>query len=302
MDMMPRPYAGDADLPLIADLIQAAPPTSRHLVDFPWRLSPPALQSAPDHRLWATPDGTLAGFAARQVWWAVLDIYVRPGPAQREVEEAVFAWAPGRFSALDAERGHALPYWVEAREDDGERLALLARHGYALDDDYDYVMMGRPLDEPLPRPTLPAGYAIRPLAAASEVDAYVAVHRRAFASAHMTTAWRTRTLGMPQYRPELDLVAMGPDGQLAGFCVGWLAAERRAVQIEPLGVDPAFRAGGLARALLLDMFGRCKAHGAEQALVETESSRSPARHAYEAVGFRPLYRALRKGQRFSERR
>jgi ribosomal protein S18 acetylase RimI-like enzyme len=302
MDMMTRPYAGDADLRLIADLIRAAPPTSRHLVDFPWRLSSPALQSASDHCLWATPDGTLAGFAAWQVWWAALDIYVRPGPYQREVEEAIFAWAPGRFRALDAERGHALPYWVEAREDDGERLALLARHGYTLDEDYDYVMMGRPLDEPLPRPTLPAGYAIRPLAGASEVDAYVAVHRRAFASTSMTAAWRRRTLGMPQYRPELDLVAVGPDGQMAGFCVGWLAAERRAAQIEPLGIDPALQARGLARALLLDMFRRCKALGAEQALVETESSRLPARHAYKAVGFRPMYRALRKGQWFAERR
>ncbi|MCA1597977.1 MAG: hypothetical protein LC769_02970, partial [Chloroflexi bacterium] len=54
--MTMRPYVGDADLPLIADLIRTAPPTSRRLVDFPWRLNSPALQSAPDARLWATLD------------------------------------------------------------------------------------------------------------------------------------------------------------------------------------------------------------------------------------------------------
>lgn len=301
MEVMMRPYAGDADLPLIADLIRAAPPTSRHLVDFPWRLSSPALQSASDVRLWTTADDVLVGFAAWQVWWAALDIYVRPGPYRREVEAAIFAWAPGRFRTLDAERGYPLPYWVEAREDDGERLALLNHHGYTLDDDA-YVMMSRPLDAPLPRPNPPPDFAIRPLAGASEVGAYVALHRRAFASASMTVAWRTRTLRMPQYRPELDLVAVAPGGRLAGFCVGWLAAERRTAQIEPLGIDPDHQGQGLARALMLDLFGRFKAHGAEQALVETESSRSPARHAYEAVGFRPVYRTLRKGRWFSESR
>jgi len=298
--MKVRPYLGDADLPLIADLIRAAPPTSRHLVDFPWRLSSPALQSPSDVRLWATPDDALVGFAAWQVWWATLDIYVRPGPYRQEVEEAIFAWAPERFRALDAARGHPLPYWVEAREDDSERLALLARHGYTLDDDDTYVMMSRPLDESPPLPTLPPGFTIRPLAGACEVDAYVALHQRAFASAALTMAWRARTLCMPQYRPEIDLVAVAPDGRLVGFCVGWLAAERRAAQIEPLGIDPAFQGRGLARALMLDMFGRFRAHGAEQALVETEGNRTPARHAYESVGFRPIYRTLRKGQWFSE--
>ncbi len=300
MEITTRPYAGDADLPLIADLIRAAPPASRHLVDYPWRLSSPALQSPPDHRLWAAPDGTLVGFAAWQVWWATLDLYVRPGPYRQEVEETIFAWAAGRFRALDAERGHPLPYWAEAREDDAERLMLLARHGYTLDDDYGYVLMSRPLDEPLTRPTMPAGYIIRPLAGAAEVNAYVALHRRAFASDSMTAPWRARTLVMPQYRPALDLVAVAPDGQLAGFCVGWLAAERRAAQIEPLGVDPACQGRGLARALLLEMLRRFKDHGAEQALVETESSRTSARRAYAAVGFRPLHRALRKGRWFVE--
>jgi ribosomal protein S18 acetylase RimI-like enzyme len=301
MEMLMRPYAGDVDLPLIVDLIRAAPPTSRHLVDFPWRLSSPTLQSASDVRLWAAPDGTLVGFAAWQIWWAALDLYVRPGPYRKEVEAAIFAWAAERFRELDAERGHPLLYWAEAREDDDERLALLARHGYTLDDDNAYAMLSRPLGEVLPLPTPPAGFAIRPLAGAQEVDAYVVLHRRAFESASMTAAWRARTLRMPQYRPELDLVAVAPDGQPAGFCVGWLALDRRSAQIEPLGIDPAFQGQGLARALMLDMFGRFQALGAEQALVETESSRSPAHHAYESVGFRPLYRALRKGRWFSER-
>jgi ribosomal protein S18 acetylase RimI-like enzyme len=197
-----------------------------------------------------------------------------------------------------------LPYWVEAREDDLPRLALLARHGYSLDDDYRYMLFSLPLRGPaapsLSPAYLPEGFAIRALAGVQEVDAYVAVHRRAFASTSMTAAWRARTLRMPGYMPELDLVATAPDGRLAGFCVGWLAPERQVAQIEPIGVDPEFQGLGLGRALLLEMLCRFAAYGAEQAIVETESSRLSARGFYEVVGFRPISQALRKGQWFTE--
>ena len=205
MRLAMRGYESTADLGAIAELIGAAPPMGRHLIDFPWRLSAHA-PGSPDLRLWAAADGVLVGFAAWQQWWATLDCYVRPGPAQREVDAAIFDWAQGRFQELDAARGRPLPYWAEAREDDGPRLALLARHGYTLDDDYTYVTLSRPLADaqapPLPRPHLPAGFAIRPLAGTGEVDAYVAAHRRAFASTSMTAAWRERTLRMPHYEPE----------------------------------------------------------------------------------------------------
>ena len=207
MGLITRPYAGDADLPFIADLIHAAPPAGRHLVDFPWRLSSSQLDPVADARV-CMVDGLLAGFAAWQVAWASLDLYVRPGPAQERVEAALFAWAADRFRELDADRGQLLPYWIEAREDDAERLALLARHGYTLSDGYSYVMMSRSLAAPFPRSSSPPGFTIRPLAGLSEVDAYVEVHRRAFESTSMTASWRARTLRMPQYEPELDLVAV----------------------------------------------------------------------------------------------
>lgn len=175
MDLVMRPSRGEADLPHIIALIHAAMPTSRHLVDFPWRLSSPALDSEPDARLWTTADGLLAGFAAWQVYWATLDFYIRPGPYRQEVEAAIFDWASQRFRDLDSRRGWPLPYWVESREDDTERLAMVTRHGYTGKDDYVYVMMHRPLAGspavPLTVPDLPPGFTIRSLAGVGEVAA-----------------------------------------------------------------------------------------------------------------------------------
>jgi ribosomal protein S18 acetylase RimI-like enzyme len=249
--------------------------------------------------LWFDEGGQIVGFAAWQVWWAALDFFVRPGPRREEVAEAIFAWALARFRELDAERGLPLPYWAEAREDDADRLALLARHGYTLDGDYTYVLLERSLDAPIPAPALTEGFSIRPLAGADEVAAYVALHRRAFDSTSMTPEWRVRTLRMPQYRPGLDLVAVAPDGRLVGFCVGWFATDGRVGQIEPMGVDPDFRGLGLSRALMLEFFARLRATGGSRAWVETESTRGAALAAYEAVGFRQVYRSVRKGRWFT---
>lgn len=100
---------------------------------------------------------------------------------------------------------------------------------------------------------------------------------------------------MQQYRPELDLVAVTPDGRLAGFLVGWLDEARQLAQIEPMGVHPDFRGMGLARALLFEGLRRFQSHGATEAAVETESGRSPALHAYQSAGFAPAHTIIRKG-------
>jgi ribosomal protein S18 acetylase RimI-like enzyme len=67
-------------------------------------------------------------------------------------------------------------------------------------------------------------------------------------------------------------------------------------QIEPIGVHPHFQRLGLARILLLEMLHRFQAHSAERAFVETNLDRTPARRAYELVGFRQTHiiRAIEK--------
>jgi hypothetical protein len=57
---------------------------------------------------------------------------------------------------------------------------------------------------------------------AGEVEACVALHRAAFDSRNMTVEWRARILVRPEYRSELDCVAVAPDGRLAAFGIGWL--------------------------------------------------------------------------------
>ncbi len=140
------------------------------------------------------------------------------------------------------------------------------------------------------RLAVPDGFAIRPLAGA----AYAEAHRAVFDSQAMTAQWRERTIGMPFYQPGLDLVAVAPDGTLAGFCVGWHEPARGVAQVEPLGVHPRCQRRGLSRALLTEMLRRFKSRGASVAIAETELDRTAARAAYGAVGFKQTHTIWRQ--------
>jgi mycothiol synthase len=291
-----RPYSGaEEDDSRIARLLESQPEASRHLIDQPWKLSSPAIQDVRNACLWEDENGQLLAFAAWQLYWATLDLFVRSGPWQRTIEDEIFAWAEKRFRELDEARGYPLPYWVEYRDDDAVRRQLAEAHGFLLDE-ARLVQFHRSLNEPLPVPILPDGFTLRPLAGEQEAGAYAELHRAAFESTPMTAEWRARTLRMPQYLADLDLVIAAPDGRLAGFIVGWLDPLRRIGQIEPMGVHPDFQKLGLSRTLLFTIIQRFQAAGADYALVETNLERNPARHAYEAVGFRQAHIVRAKGK------
>jgi ribosomal protein S18 acetylase RimI-like enzyme len=112
----------------------------------------------------------------------------------------------------------------------------------------------------------------------------------------MTVEWRLSTLQQTAYRPELDLVVVAPDGQLAGFCVCWFDANgpdgRPSGQVEPLGIHQDFQGQGLARAIIAEGIRRLHQLGAECVLVETDNYRPAAIALYESAGFRTTRKVL----------
>lgn len=296
MTITRRPFHNEADLPRLFELVQALPLSCRHVLDLSWRLSALQDNSERDVACWEDSTGKLVGFAAWQIPWAMLDFFILPGTTQQAVETEVFAWANGRFREHDEERGYPLPYRVDFRDDDLARRQLIEAHGFLLDDGDSYTLFQHTLDSLAPAPALPNGFTLRPLAGEQEAAAYSELHRAAFESASMTPRWRGRTLRMPQYRPELDLVVAAPCGELAAFCVGWFDPERQLAQIEPIGVHPRFRRRGLARVLLLEMLHRFKAHGATSAFIEPFSDNTHIHRASESVGFQRVHTVHARGK------
>ncbi|WP_223167523.1 GNAT family N-acetyltransferase [Nonomuraea sp. SYSU D8015] len=267
----------------------------RHVVDLAWRLSSPAARSGRHARVWQDAAGQAVGFAAWQPDWATLDLLTRPGPQRGTVLDAIFAGAERLFRRLDEERGEKLPYWIEYREDDEHGAAVAAAYGYTTPGP-GLAQLEHPLTGLAAQALSPRGCASRVLVGAAEADAYARAHRAAFASESMTGGWKARTLRVPGYRPDLDLVAVAPDETLAGFCVGWFDADRRLGQVEPLGVDPRHRRAGLGGALLGEMLHRFRALGARRALVETDPGDAAAVRLYESAGFRFAHAVRRVGR------
>jgi hypothetical protein len=85
--------------------------------------------------------------------------------------------------------------------------------------DQDAVLDLRTLDEPIPEPALPPGFTIRAVAGEAEVAARVALQREAFGRTNQTVEGRLAFMRDPAYVPDLDLVAVAPDGTLAAFVV-----------------------------------------------------------------------------------
>jgi len=267
-------------------LVDASPATNLHVIDLPYRLCSPSATVADNVRLWEGADGSLLAWAVWQQPWITLDYAVHPDEAGT-IETEIIAWTLDRFRAMAREHGRVLSYFIDAREDDPARIALLERHGFVRAD-WCALHLTRTLETPLPWPSLPEGFTIRHLAGAEDLQGYVALHRIAFESTSMTAEWKTGITRMPQYIPDLDLVAVTPDGRFAAFCVSWLHGD--AGQIEPLGVHSDFAGQGLGRTLLAEAFRRLQKRGVATAHIEVSNDNPRARHLDESAGFRAAHR------------
>jgi mycothiol synthase len=276
-------------------LAHACPTDNLHVVDLPYRLSSWARDDPGNIGLWVDPTGRLLVWAVLQTPFWTIDYVFHPN-ADAHLHRELLAWADHRARQL-VDTPYGRPCWfVMAFASQTDRIRDLEEAGFASqadvgEDSWSKVLMQRSAQIPVAEHALPAGFIIRPLAGEKEVAAYVELHRAVFESKNMTGEWRARTLRRPEYLPDLDLVAVAPDGRLAGFCVGWLSksSEGNPVgQIEPLGVHADFRGLGLGRAILSEGLRRLYLRGAERVCMETDAHRNAALDLCEAVGFRPL--------------
>lgn len=293
-----RAYRDDADIRRIAVLVSAFAGMNVHVADLPYRLCSPSACTPELTQVWEDADGVLLAFGIVQKPWGTLDYFIRPGAGDVSIEDELMTWAIRRFQELTHERGHDLDWWIDTREDLHDRSKLAGRYGFA-PDGTTLVHMERLLEGGSPEPHLPEGFTIRSLAGIQEAATVAALQRAAFGSNNMTAEWRERTLRMPEYSADLDLVAVAPDGRIAASCLCWSTSDGQEAQVEPLVVHPDFQRQGLGQALLYEAFRRMRARGARIASVETYTLREPARALYEAVGFRPRHSVVKYARAFS---
>jgi len=272
----------------IMDLQASGEPGCWHAGDLAWGLFLMSirLDLSENVRLWQDEGGRLAGFA----WFDPLDCFLLmhawPGQGHDAAWAAMLAWGRARHAESasgrpDTERPRLR---TSAFETDTDRMAWLEGQGLVRGDRM-MVLFRRSLVGELPSPCLTEGFTVRQLSGDHEIAKRASAHREAFHPSRVSDEHYHRLRRMPEYAPELDLVAVAADGSVASFGLCWLDPVNKVGLFEPVGTRPAFQRQGLAKAVLAEGLRRMRSMGMERAIVCADYSNAPAQKLYASLGF-----------------
>lgn len=209
--------------------------------------------------------------------------------------EEMIRWAEAHLQATTPGDEPITTFEVEEVSDTNDHLhKVLAELGYRSNDQVDFQLNRCDLGPAIEEPILPAGAEVRPVRFedAAEVEARVALHQEIWESSRFTEKGYARLRSKPVYRPDLDLVAVTPNGELASYCIAWWDPATRSAEFEPVGTASRFRRQGYGKAMLLDAMQRLQSLGANEALVicSTSQKYEPSRFLYASAGFSAITR------------
>jgi ribosomal protein S18 acetylase RimI-like enzyme len=219
-----------------------------------------------------------------------LDWQLHPEYEWSGIEEQALDWAEARVEQLRQQDGET---WggdlvSGSRQDDPRRIAFLGSHGFKYCGEFAEVNMLRSLAEPIPEPKVPQGFVVREFAGLSELANRASIQRE---------VWQPWTVGnvsdkdyacfmqLPNYRRDLDIVTVAPDGTIAAYVNGWIDPVNKIGDLGPLGALEAYRNRGLTRAAIYECLRRMRTYGMDRVCVSTGFSNEPAQNLYRSVGF-----------------
>lgn len=219
MPILAREYESDADLRLMQELAAECwrlegPFVDAHVGDLPWRMYQHLDKLREVRvRLWLDDTGRARAWA----WlWQEGELDFQLHPASAGLLGEVLEWFES--AAQPDEQGVIRAWTLEAHE---QTVAALEAAGYELDDGSWYEHMLAPLGAEPPSPDVPCGFELRPVRGDDDVERRVEVHRAAFAPSRVVPESYRRVMRAWPYRPELDHVAVAPDGTFAAsVCAG----------------------------------------------------------------------------------
>jgi len=287
-----RTYSRAQDGQAMIDLLVAVRPADR-ITEYPSVVDLQELLALTDvqenTRLWFDDD-RMIGFAFvdpyNNLWFELDQQATHP-----DIESEIVAWGVECIKRAIQKRGEPLTLDASCRDDDVERIALLERHGFVMQK-IRTLRMARSLNEPIPTPKAPAGFSIRHVAGEQEAEPLVTLHRAAFGTENMTVEEQLAMMRAPEYDPELDLLAVAPDGRFAATCMCSISQEenertgRNEGYPDPIATHPDFQRRGLARALLLTGLHKLKQRGIDIAVLGTSSENVAMQRTAQAAGFR----------------
>jgi mycothiol synthase len=266
----------------------------------------PAIDREHDLGLWEDAQGKLIGFGELSVAEPIADnladgtlwFFVHPIARGGDLDSQIIAWVERRMMEVGRERQGQPKLFTWSRNTRLDRIATIEQHGFVAG--RQYWFLSQSLQRNTPTTQLPEGFSIRAVDGEREAQAWVDLHNQAFSNAwlyqSLTVESYKHRLQAPDYLPELNLVAVAPDGRFAAICYcaidrahntfvgrqeGWVAL---------LFTSPDFQRRGLARAMLFHALARLKTLNIEIAKIGVDSENAyGARQLYESIDFEHRY-------------
>jgi ribosomal protein S18 acetylase RimI-like enzyme len=308
-----RPYLGDIDLQPLVELFNACEAVDRlddHVTTTDLRLefSDPSLDPERDLSLWEDANGNLIGFG--HLWirqsgeeadgW--LWFRVHPQARYHDLEFEIITWGEKRLQEIGQAQGVPVNLRTGCRDHLPDRIQILEKAGFVID--REFLTMSRSLIVPLAEAPLPQGFTLTYIHNRAEMEAWVDLYNESFIDHwnhhHLTIDEHCYWLDNdPNYQPNLDLVAIAPDGTFAAFCLCRIDREYNSDRgchegwISSLGTRRGFRRMGLGRSMLIAGMQHLWQTGIDTAKLGVDTQNpNCALHLYESVGFRRLHRRL----------
>jgi ribosomal protein S18 acetylase RimI-like enzyme len=137
----------------------------------------------------------------------------------------------------------------------------------------------------LPAPHLPEGFVIKSVLVEDDVDKRRMAKAIAFGGGYAPSDWAPASAykeiqQAPDYRKDLDLFLVAPNGDYASFCTIWIDEKNKYGKFEPVGTHAEYQGMGLGRALLMEGFRRMAQYGVTRSFMDSNIE------FYRKVGFK----------------
>lgn len=292
----PRSYRDGSDLAKMCALLRAGSAANNgthyaHIGDLYWSLYYPEFEGGLWQylSLWDDPSNSdrLLAWSLTDPKWATIDVYIQPELRETQLGERIYIWAEERIAAIIRTAGKDKIRVNYISNDDEVVIARLQARGFRRTE-LNAVCLIQSLAYSLPQPVLPEGYTVRGSKGECEVIARATAQYNAFTNTvpfdRYVGRFR-RFMQSPVYDPELDVLAVAPDGRVGSFCIVWPDPVSKAGLFEPVGTHPDFQRRGLGKAVMTEALRRLKERGMAWAIVSTIADNTPGVKLYESVGF-----------------
>lgn len=172
-----------------------------------------------------------------------------------------------------ADRANGLGF-VKLYVNDGDELEKIAKSRGYVRQERCIPHLVYEIGDSMATPSFPEGFRVLSVAEEDDPVKRSRAKAMAFSGYCPPSSWPPadafREMQMaPDYRKELDLFVVAPDGEYASFCTIWLDLKNGYGNFEPVGTHISYRKLGLATELLKEGFRRMKSFGIDRSFMNS---------------------------------